>query len=576
MALLAFLKACCRNKYTPYIAMVMYVIANIWNRNTYNRYCSSLPQEFGMIFILPSIYFLFAFFEDRKRENGAKGWKVHSTRYLLLFVMSFSATIGIHFYNAMIVGFFCVGIGIGFAGLIFRREYFGRIMLAGISGVLLAALPMVIAVAMGKPLQGSLGWGMNIIKGTSATEAAASSQQEESSAVVQPSSDNTEQFLQDNPGQTVAGGMDSADGAVWNATENAIEPPQDDVIPKPALGERLAQIKIKFTEKLNGLVKQTEDFLDVVQEAVLEHASLNTVAIILSLALMPGILGLLFLFPRKTRRYGSMLVSIAIGILVLYVMMIAKRLGVPELMNRNRSSIYLAYMLPVSISFVADALFSLFLGWLRKPFLADMAALMGVLVMTGIIMVEDMYKKPLSIAAFETNEAITCVTNILRENPRFHFTICSANDELRMIENDGYHYEIISFLRAMEGEKQNDYLTIPTDKVYFFIEKIPIDYDMRYEGSGSKVSEEGAGRPVPYGAGITIYKGINRHTVMSRMYYWAQAFQKMYPNEMRVYYETDAFICYEVEQNTYRLFDFSIDYGYNSYSGTGEEAVDDV
>ena len=37
----------------------------------------------------------------------------------------------------------------------------------------------------------------------------------------------------------------------------------------------------------------------------------------------------------------------------------------------------------------------------------------------------------------------------------------------------------------------------------------------------------------------------------------------LYPNEMTVYYESDKFICYRVEQNTYRLFNFAIDYGYN-------------
>lgn len=43
---------------------------------------------------------------------------------------------------------------------------------------------------------------------------------------------------------------------------------------------------------------------------------------------------------------------------------------------------------------------------------------------------------------------------------------------------------------------------------------------------------------------------------MSRMYYWAQAFMELYGKEMQVYYETDDFICYVVEQNTYSLYDF--------------------
>lgn len=47
------------------------------------------------------------------------------------------------------------------------------------------------------------------------------------------------------------------------------------------------------------------------------------------------------------------------------------------------------------------------------------------------------------------------------------------------------------------------------------------------------------------------------------MYFWAEQFHNMYPNEMDVYYETEDFICYCVDQNEYSLFNFSIDYKYN-------------
>ena len=60
-----------------------------------------------------------------------------------------------------------------------------------------------------------------------------------------------------------------------------------------------------------------------------------------------------------------------------------------------------------------------------------------------------------------------------------------------------------------------------------------------------------------------MYQGERRWIVMSRMYEWAKAFQQKYPNEMEVYYETEKFICYKIEQNTYHLYNFAIDYGYN-------------
>ena len=40
---------------------------------------------------------------------------------------------------------------------------------------------------------------------------------------------------------------------------------------------------------------------------------------------------------------------------------------------------------------------------------------------------------------------------------------------------------------------------------------------------------------------------------------------------MKVYLETENFVCYKVKQNPYRLYNFAIDYGYNELYIEGEE-----
>ena len=105
--------------------------------------------------------------------------------------------------------------------------------------------------------------------------------------------------------------------------------------------------------------------------------------------------------------------------------------------------------------------------------------------------------------------------------------------------------------------------TLPTRRVYFFVEKVPLDYSVPYENSGQKISKEGAAHALPDKAGIVSYMGEDRWILMSRMNEWAETFRSMYPNEMRVYYEDDTFLCYMIEQNAYHLYNFSIDYGYN-------------
>lgn len=611
MVLLAFLKSCCRVKYTPYFAMILYILANIWNKDTYTRYFSSLPQEFGMIFILPSIYFLYAFFENRKHENKAKGWKVHSTRYLLFFALSFSATLAAHFYNTMVAGVFCVGVAMGFLGVVFRREYFGRILLTGILSIVLAVLPMAVAFAMGRPLEGSLRWGMSVISGSQNDSESKTSTQTDTSAggsrsiggaSGQAAPDSTVQqggaSVQGTPGSMMQqggayagdvsgnlqqGGTSGGDvsgnlmqqGGASDGTEFQVPAGEAVTIqenlppPKPAepLGVRVGKwIKEKWKKTVN-LARGLRDTMSL---RVMNRVSLETVTVIILFTFSMGFMGLFYLLQRKTRHYGSILLSVVFCLLMLYVILMAVWFGIPALMDQSRCSIYIAYIISAAVALAVDAVVSLASGWITTPFLTNLISLAGVFVMLFVMGWGGMCKEPLNITALESNDAITCLTNILWDNPRFQFTVCSANDELRMVEDYGYHFETITFLQEMEGEKQEGYLTIPTRKVYFFIEKIPIDYTMPYEGSGRKVSEVGAFKPLPYGSGLSIYKGPNRYTVMSKMYFWALSFKKMYPNEMKVYYETDAFICYEVEQNTYRLFDFSIDYGYNSYDRTAE------
>ena len=163
------------------------------------------------------------------------------------------------------------------------------------------------------------------------------------------------------------------------------------------------------------------------------------------------------------------------------------------------------------------------------------------------------------------NEAILCTTNILKDNEGqdFKWTIVSANDEYRMVEKYGRHTETIEFLEDMEHWNKTKEVKIPTEKVYFYIEKEPLNYANGYGGVVPPVSEEQAKEALPQNSGLNAYNGTNRSIAMSRMYYWAQAFQELYPNEMKVYYENERFVCYYIEQNVYRLYNFAIQYGYN-------------
>lgn len=188
--LLVFLKGCCKNRYLPYLGAAGYLFATlgVLAGGTYLRLFSSLPQNFGMVFILPSVQFLFLFFEKKKAEldHGEAAGK-DARRCLAGFAMSLALAISIHFYNAMIIGLFCVGGLVGYGFRLFRKQYFLSVIAAGMIAVVIAALPMVIAVLNGTPLEGSLNWGLSIMKNPSAAEEAGLAPSVEEGAVA----DNT-------------------------------------------------------------------------------------------------------------------------------------------------------------------------------------------------------------------------------------------------------------------------------------------------------------------------------------------------------------------------------------------------
>jgi len=549
--LLAFLRGCSKTRYLSYGAVLVYILTVFWGTNSYLRYYSTLPQEFGMIFILPSIYFLFQFFKERKKEVQ-KLQEKGSMKYLLGFAMSFSLTFSAHFYDTIVAGVLCMGIAVGYGFRLFRKAYFGRVMLAGILSILIAVLPLGVAFAMGTPLEGSLYWAMGVISGEEDEEPTKDDQpniQKETSNQPQPEATSTD-----------TGALGGINNSTQNTAENAVPSGQT---PSKGFLEKLA-------EKAKSLAEKGIHFKNIMRTAVKSNvlsrgsdSLCNFFFVCMGVMAVFGILSLL----GEDKEYGGILLSVNSGIFFMMILLAAGKLGLPNLLETGRCSLYTSYLLPAAPVLASDALLDTLFDKKKKETGRNTASLLiaasWVLILIGAGGVRFPSDVP-ALEALESNDAMICLTNIIKENKVGTYTVCSANDELRMVEDYGYFYEIIHFLREMEGEETKEILTIPTEYVYFFIEKVPIDYTVSYTRSGQAVSREGAAHRLPSGGGLSLYQAKNRWILMSRMYYWAQSFQKLYENEMKVYYESDTFICYQVKQNPYRLFDFSIDYGYNT------------
>lgn len=541
LALVAALKMVCRGRFTPYFGILFYVM-DIFNRSTYARFESALPQEFSMIFVLTSVCMAIRFFQEfAKEQNENCRW------YLVQFAIGFSLTLTVHFYGTMAAGLFCIGVAVGFCFRFFRWNYFRRILITGILSVLLSVLPMAAGVAMGKGLQGSLYWGMNVITGDKK----------------QGDADTAGTLSQDGVSDSLTAGESSG-----NTTESSGNATKNGETGSVLSQSRIEELRKEAEERIQKQQKPLSERLKEKGSAVRESIRINVMnvkphmaEITLGSIAVLLLLGILLAVLRENGFAGAVL-SAAVYLLCMCSLQCASLLHLPALMDANRCGIFLCYAICFAWALGVDAVVYLAIRRWKRRWLGGLASVLMLVMAVTVVLSQELIREPVKVGALEDNGAMVCVTNILRENKDFTWTICSANDELRMTEFYGYHYETITLLNQSKDLGQNPEIIIPTKCVYFFIEKIPVSVD----GSTGheEVTEEGAKEPVPGGSGILPYTKESRWITMSHMYEWAQRFQELYPNEMEVYYESDSFICYRLQQNVNSPYNLAIDYGYNN------------
>ncbi len=483
-----------------------------------------------------------------------------STQNLLLFVMAFSMTISAHFYVTIATGIGCVGLALAFFIRFFRWKYLKSVMLSLLLSLLFALYPMVIAYIGGTPLQGSMFWAMSVMKsGDEAAEENRSGSLEIDGITyfyTLAAGETEETFIKRiREWQEQAGDekpdLSEIEGLSTEMVEE--EGPQ-------TTAEKVAG----YEQSLNGILEAY-----VINEDKGGMLGFSYIEIIFALIASGLALGLLTCF--KDSMYGRSVIAMAMYAGFLLLVFIMGDFGLPQLMDENRNREFFSYAMAVCVGLSADAAVYLFLGW-KKTRLLMQGASLALLAGTGFLLYtqDQLLLDPILQGSLQTNGAMYSTLSIMDEYPDFHWTIVTANDELRMVEEHGRHTEIITFLRSMENYDANSSeMFLPTDYVFFYVEKIPKDYDAPYEGSGQSVSEEGASRSLPKGNRVLeVYSGEARWITMSHMYYWAQKFMELFPNEMEVLYEDDEFVCYKVRQNTYSLYNFAINYGYNAKSST--------
>ena len=540
--ILVFLKGHCKTRFLPYLGIMMFVGAKYFVRISYSRYGATLPQEYGMLYILPSIFFVMEFFKTRKEEleQVINQIRCTSSWHLLGFAMSFSMTLSSHFYDTIIAGIICIGVAVGYGYWFWRKEYFFRIMLAGILSILMAFLPMAVALLTGKSLQGSMYWAMSIIG----------------------LRDYTVIIFRIICIAVVAMTVGGILIVVRGIRSGKISLENKKVPKYNILQKLLIQICSFVPVPVIILIgwKYRGTILMGCKQNAFSVTDMNWILYGIGAALCIGLVQRYLIEPMR----GSGIFAMVIAEIILGLVLVSGALGWPMLMEPYRACIYLAYLIPVILIMTLDGAVNILL-LARIPRVQQAVGFIFSVLVIFYSTKYDWIRGSFGGGSLEMNEAILCTTNIMKDNEGedFSWTIVSANDELRMVEIYGRHTETIEFLEDMEHWNRTKEVTIPTEKVYFYIEKEPLNYANGYGGEIPVVSEKQAEQDLPPNSGLSAYNGPRRSVTMSRMYYWAQKFMELYPNEMKVYYENDRFVCYYIEQNVYRLYNFAIYYGYN-------------
>ena len=588
-AIMAFVGYVCdRHTFMAFLAVILFAVPGFVYSDIYSRFLMGIPQEYAHVFILPALMFLLEFFVRRKEKE--EGRLVPSTLCWMLFSAGLSLTMSVHFYGTIVLLIFCLGVGVAYLPIIFKKEFFFSLLKSGLLALLVAVLPMAISLMMGNHFQGSMGWALGVIKGTtSGTSNTASG------AIVADLTDDD--YTDDIEYYNYMEKMGMLDDTMSIAYEQVRQEAGISVEPE---GMKEVAETSSFPEKIMaklhnaGVVATTKiknffhSFYHSAKDNIFyskeEYAWISYVVFAVLLAvLVIGCMG--YFFPWD---FAKAYLSTGIGIAILWVILSAKEFSLPSLMDTRRTETFLISFIGIILAFGLDFLLRGVLFFTKKRWIHIVTSMAVAATIVNFFHAKDLIQQPLYVEAYETNGAILCLESIMDENKDYTYTIVSANDENRMVSDRGYHYEISTFLKHLflfnggsfskayknleDADKGDIY--IPTSKVYVFIEKRPLDHGFPYGSSGQMVSKKGASMPIPSTDTKDFYGGEGRWICMSKMYYWAKAYQEVIGDDMRVYYEDDDFICYEITQNVNQSYNFAIDYGYND-CGEGEVKLDD-
>ncbi len=521
-------------KYTPVFVLIAFLTLDLmYIDEVYgmSRLQWTIPQEFGMYTQFLCALYLLRYLKSFHRITFKNRLKKYIwNENLFLFMMSLAASIAIHFYCTIMAFLLCISFAVCFLRKILKKERFLPLAAAVLCGVLIAATPMVAALASGIHFQGSIGWAVSVISD--------GDQEKEDKA----DKDNKKDISKD-----------------------------DDI----TFGEKLK-------DKLSVLYRNGYVTLYKEERAhwIVGFTGFAAVLWILYHVIRGG--GYQFITKRRLEKiYFSGYIPIIVASVLFMIVFVSHELGLPQLISATRICATEQMLLLAVIAMPIDMIFT-FVSQFCIDCILQVLSLFTAAGLYSFIVISGNYHGYLFCELSRYNAAVNVTDSIINKFPKYSYTIVSTTDELYHVINDGRHEELLTFIQEVDTE---DY-KLPTEYVLLYVEKKPIKYGQNHYFCGpawlaeekyvdldsfsasqcpkinaSEISEEAALKDIIlYDLASDSYKNIESRTILeSKLYLWCQNFSKLHPFEVHVYYEDENFVCYYFKQNPNALYDLAIE-----------------
>jgi hypothetical protein len=149
------------------LPIVIYCVTDFSKLNYGFRRIYTLPQECGMLFLLPFMYYLGRFLKSRRWKDG------------IWFVFCAAIMVSMHFYTAIFAVLLGISLCIAFFRNVIHKEMIRKLVVSVMLIAFIGITPFALALASGKQWQGSMNWAMGIMSSSAESTAGAAALVEE-------------------------------------------------------------------------------------------------------------------------------------------------------------------------------------------------------------------------------------------------------------------------------------------------------------------------------------------------------------------------------------------------------------